>query len=175
MSASSPFTYLSNHMATTIRLRALLVSVVASAMLFATPIFADAENDVAQLKYRQTLMSGVGADMSAIGTILKNRLAMPGHVESHARQLAASAKLIGAAFKNDLGQDATDAQPKIWSDWSGFEAAIADLDKAANALADAAASGDPKAVGPAVKGLGKSCGGCHEAYRKPKEESYKNQ
>jgi cytochrome c556 len=29
-------------------------------------------------------------------------------------------------------------------------------------------------LGARVKALGKSCGGCHETFRKPKEESYKN-
>jgi cytochrome c556 len=155
-------------------LRRLAVA-IAVLLLFASPTFADAEMDEAQIKYRQTLMGGVGANMGGIGAILKNQLSLPGHVESHARQLAMSAKLVAAAFKADLSEGATDAKPEIWSDWAGFEKAIADFDAAANTLADAAASGDGAAIGPAVKGLGKSCGGCHDSYRKPKEESYKNQ
>jgi len=143
--------------------------------VFSAPAFADAEMDEAHVKYRQTLMGGVGADMGAISAILKNRLMLPGHVESHARQLAASAKLVSAAFKNRGAGQPTDAKAKIWKDWSGFEDAIKDFDMAANTLAEAAAGSDPAAIGPAVKGLGKSCGGCHKAYRKPKEESYKNQ
>jgi cytochrome c556 len=157
------------------RLFSLLVVAIASLVLFATPTFADEEMDQAQIKYRQTLMGGVGANMGGIGTILKNQLNLPGHVESHARQIAESSKLVAAAFKANLSAGATDAKPEIWADWADFEKAIADLDAAANALADAAASGDGAAIGPAVKGLGKSCGGCHDSFRKPKEESYKNQ
>ena len=152
-----------------------LVVAIAALFLFTSPSFADAEMDEAQIKYRQTLMGGVGANMGGIGAILKNQLSLPGHVESHARQLAMSAKLVAAAFKANLSAGATDAKPEIWNDWAGFEKAIADFDAAANTLADAAASGDGAAIGPAVKGLGKSCGGCHDSFRKPKEESYKNQ
>lgn len=149
---------------------AMLIMVV-----MATPAFSDAESDQAQIEYRQTVMGGIGSNIGAISGILKNRLTLPGHVENHARQIAESAKLIGGAFKNNISEGATDAKIKIWSDWSGFEEAIAGLESAANALATAAASGDDAAVGPAVKALGKSCGGCHKAYRKPKEESYKSQ
>jgi cytochrome c556 len=154
----------------------LMSALAAVGVLFlSAPAFADAEADEAQIKYRQTLMSGIGADMGGISAILKNRLKLPGHVASHAEQIALSAKLVAAAFKQPLSGGATDAKPEIWRDWAGFEEAIADLDAAANALAAAAAGSDPGAIGPAVKGLGKSCGGCHKAYRKPKEESYKNQ
>jgi len=143
-------------------------------LAFAFPAFADAEMDVAHVKYRQALMSGVGANMGGISTILKNRLVMPGHIESHARQIAESAKLISSAFKAEVTTGDTDAKAKIWKDHSGFQDAIAKLEKASNDLAAAAAGNDPATVGPAVKALGKSCGGCHKAYRKPKEESYKN-
>ena len=40
-------------------------------------------------------------------------------------------------------------------------------------LAEVAKSGDPAAIGPQLKATGKSCGGCHESFRKPKEESFK--
>jgi cytochrome c556 len=127
-----------------------------------------------EIKYRQSLMEGVGSNMAAIGDILKNQLDLPGHVQNHASQLALAADLVAAAFKNGSAEGPTDAKAKIWTDWKGFEAAIADFDTAARNLESAAASGDPAAVGPAVKALGKSCGGCHKPYRNSKEESYKN-
>jgi cytochrome c556 len=136
---------------------------------------ADAEQEAARVKYRQMLMSGVGSDMGGIGDILKNQLDLPGHIESHARQLAESSKLIGAAFKAQISEGATDAKPDIWQDWQGFQERIAELEKTARGLESAAAGSDPAAMGPAVKALGKSCGGCHKAFRKPKEDSYKNQ
>ena len=131
------------------------------------------ENDEPRIKYRQSVMSAIGMNMGAIGDILKNRLVLPGHVAVHAGQIADSAQLIAPAFKKKITTGATDAKPKIWDDWSGFETAIADLEKAARNLQTAAVSGDPARVGPAVKALGKRCGGCHKPFRKPKEESFK--
>ena len=146
----------------------------------ATHAFADgheakAEKDVAHIKYRQTVMGAIGAHMGSLGGIMKNGLNLPGHVEAHAGLLAENTKLVAAAFKHQASEGATDAKPEIWTDWAGFEEAIADFEKAARGLETAAASGDPKAVGPAMKALGGSCGGCHDSFRKPKEESYKNQ
>ena len=148
---------------------------LAMVLLPASLVSADGhESGEAQIEYRQKLMSAIGANMGAISDILKNRLDMPGGVANHASQMADAAALIAPAFKKQLANGATDAKPEIWSDWAKFETAIADYEAAAKALAEAASSGDPSAVGPAMRGLGKSCGGCHKPFRKPKEESYKN-
>jgi cytochrome c556 len=131
------------------------------------------ETGSASVKYRQSLMSGIGSNMGAIGDIMKNRLDLPGHIEVHAGEMADSAKLIAAAFKKNVSSDATDAKAKIWKDWEKFENAIADLEKAARNLEAAASGSDSAAVGPAMKALGDACGGCHKPFRRPKEESYK--
>ncbi len=128
----------------------------------------------AEIEYRQKLMSTIGSNMGAISDILKNQLEVPGGVANHAGQMADAAALIAPAFRNPLTEGATDAKPEIWRDWAEFEKAISDYEEAARALAAAAEGDDPGAVGPAMRGLGKSCGGCHKPFRKPKEESYKN-
>ncbi len=133
------------------------------------------EKDAARLKYRQSVMSIVGTNMGAIGDIMKNQLALPGAIANHAGQMAESAALIAPAFKQKITDGPTDAKPEIWQDWAKFEKAIADYEQAARDLQTAAAGADPAAVGPAMKALGKSCGGCHKPFRKPKEESYKNE
>jgi cytochrome c556 len=131
------------------------------------------EKDMPIVKYRQTVMAIVGGNMGAMADIMKNRLDLPGHVAVHASELAEIAPLIGPAFKKNVATDATDAKPEIWQDWAKFEKAISDFEEAARNLEVAAAGSDPSAVGPAMKALGKSCGGCHDDFRKPKEESFK--
>ena len=150
---------------------------VLSISLIVAPVaFADGhEQDEVHVKYRQTVMSGIGSNMSAIGSIMKNQLEMPGAIANHADQMADAAALIAPAFKKQITAGANDAKPAIWKDWAKFEAAIQTYKEAARGLATAAAGSDPQAVGPAVRKLGKSCGGCHKTFRKPKEESYKNQ
>ena len=156
----------------------LIRHTIAAILIFALGLASEARADQhetgsASVKYRQSLMSGIGANMGAIGDILKNRLDLPGHIEVHAGEMADSAKLIAAAFKKNAPSDATDAKAKIWQDWEKFEDAAADLEKAARNLEAAASGSDSSAVGPAVKALGKACGGCHKPFRKPKEESFK--
>lgn len=158
---------------------AMLVPVVALAFIVGTAGFARAdeganEKDQALIKYRQSVMSTIGTNMGAIGDILKNQLDMPGAIENHATQMATAAALIAPAFKQRIIEGATDAKPEIWRDWEKFERAITAYENAARRLATAAAGSDPKAVGVAMRGLGKRCGGCHKPFRKPKEESYKN-
>jgi cytochrome c556 len=131
------------------------------------------EMDDAQVKYRQSLMEGIGANMGAIGDILKNGLVLPGHVANHAGQMADSSEMIASAFKKKTTSTQTDAKPEIWKDWTKFESAIDDFAKAAKDLQKAASGPDPAAVMPAYKALGKSCGGCHKSFRKPKEESFR--
>jgi cytochrome c556 len=136
---------------------------------------ADAhEKDTAYVEYRQSVMSIIGTHMGAIGDIMKNGLEVPGAIAGHAEQMAEAAALVAPAFRRQITAGATDAKPSIWQDWAKFEQAIADYEEAARGLAAAASADDPSGVGPAMKALGKSCGGCHKPFRKPKEESYKN-
>jgi cytochrome c556 len=133
------------------------------------------EQDVdPNIKYRQSVMSIIGTNMGAIGDIMKNRLNMPGAIANHAGQMAESAGLIAPAFKKSISDGPTDAKAEIWQDWAKFEKALAKFEESARAMQTAAASGDPAQVGPAMKALGKSCGGCHKPFRKPKEESFRN-
>ncbi len=158
-----------------IRLASLL-GVVAALLLGSSVSLADThESDQARIEYRQSVMSIIGTNMGAIGDLMKNRIDLPGAIANHASQMAEAAALIAPAFRKNLSEGATDAKPKIWKDWAKFEEAIAKYEAAARDLAAAAASDDPSKVGPAMRLLGKSCGGCHKPFRKPKEESYQNQ
>ncbi|MBW2423897.1 MAG: cytochrome c [Deltaproteobacteria bacterium] len=155
-----------------------MVTVLSAVLVLAsaTSVGADAPADAdPAIQYRHKLMEAIGSNMAAIADIMKYGLDLPGHVENHARQLEKSAALIAGAFKAKVVEGPTDAKPEIWQDWAKFEQAIADYEKAAGAFASAAAGSDGEAIGAAMKGLGKSCSGCHKSFRKPKEESYKNQ
>ncbi|WP_416896570.1 MAG: c-type cytochrome [Minwuia sp.] len=62
------------------------------------------------------------------------------------------------------------AKANIWTDWSGFEAAMGKSNDAAAKLVTAAEGGDSSEIGNALKNLGGTCKGCHEEYRGPKPE-----
>ena len=145
--------------------------ILAVALGAAAPVLA--ADDAAYVKYRQKVMSGVGADMGAISDILKNGLPFTAAIAIHADSLGDAAALIPAAFEKEVYTGATDAKPDIWQKPDEWKEAIQAFEKAADDLEDAADDGEPAAIAAAVKTLGKSCGGCHKPFRKPKEESYK--
>ena len=59
----------------------------------------------------------------------------------------------------------SEASPKIWTDFEGFTAAAQLNWKATISLAEAARTGDRKAVINAFKETAKSCKSCHKMYR----------
>ncbi|MEZ4290211.1 MAG: cytochrome c [Myxococcota bacterium] len=127
-----------------------------------------------QIAYRQSVMSIIGTHMGAIGDLISTRARRarrdrdPREADGGERSTHRPPSARGSPKARPA------AKPEIWTDWTKFQTEIAEYEEAANALASAAASGDPAKIGPAMKALGGSCGGCHKPFRKPKEESYKN-
>ena len=140
-------------------------------LLLATPTWA--QNDEGHIKYRQHLMGSIGASTGAVGDILKYRLSLLPNVETHAKNIAADAKLIASAFREKVVSGATDAKANIWTEWEDFEKAIQAMETAAENLEEAGDDADLGKIAAGMKSLGRSCSGCHKQFRKPKEESYK--
>ena len=59
----------------------------------------------------------------------------------------------------------TKAKPEIWSDRAGFDKAAAAFVVASEKLTEAAKSGDKALFAAAFSEEGKTCGGCHRAYK----------
>ena len=152
----------------------MIRALVAGALLIAFSGSASAQEDTAYVDYRQNLMRGIGANMAAIGDVFKHGLPLQTNLAGHATNLETGAGQIAAAFNQRVTDGKTDAKADIWDDTSGFEQAIAEFQAQSGKLAEAARAGDMAAMGAQVREVGKACSGCHEPYRKPKEESYKN-
>jgi cytochrome c556 len=155
----------------------LALAAPAAALLVAVTSSAQPETgaDEGAIQYRQKVMSAVGADMGAIGDIMKYGLPFPTHVVAHAQSLAKHADLAAAAFERKVVEGPTDAKPEVWEKHDLFLEKLRAMKAEADELARIAADGEatPAAVGAQVKALGDSCGNCHKTFRKPKEESYK--
>lgn len=152
-------------------LRTILAVTVLS-LLIGAP--AMAQSNEASIEYRQKVMGGIGASMGAIGDIMKNNLPFKGNIAEHAKVININSKLIASAFKHEASEGKTDAKPVIWKEWSKFEEHAKKLETASAKLEEVAAKGDTAALGDAIKGVGGACKGCHDDYKKPKSESYKN-
>ena len=162
----------SSHWGRALNRSALAMIVLAFVMAFA---HAQDDGDENLVKYRQRLMSAHGAGMGNIGDILKFKLAHGAdHIAQHARSIKQNSMMINEAFKPNKMGAPNDSKASIWDNWSDFETKAKALTTAADELATAADGGDMKAVMPKVQALGEACRGCHNEYRKPKEESYKN-
>jgi cytochrome c556 len=134
---------------------------------------AMAQSNENYIEYRQKVMGSIGQNSGAIGDIMKNKLPLTGNIADHARVISINAKLIASAFKQNASEGKTDAKAEVWKEWSKFEENAKKLETASAKLADVAGTGDMAAVGEAVKGVGGACKGCHDDFRKPKEQSYK--
>lgn len=152
---------------------------IAFTLALATPAAAVAQPaagaDEGAIQYRQKVMSAVGADMGAIGDIMKYGLPFQSALVVHAQSLSKHADLAAAAFERKVVDGPTDAKPAVWEEPDRFLEKLRAMKAAADQLAEIAADSEatPAAIGGRVKALGDSCGDCHKVFRKPKEESYK--
>jgi cytochrome c556 len=119
------------------------------------------------LKDRKAAMKKMGKANKAIKKAAK--AGDTAAVTREARIIVAITGQIEAMFpkgtgRAELGPKATRAKNVIWQDWATFQTKI----KALRSSASSIAGGDMKA---ALKGVGKSCGGCHKLFRgkKPKK------
>jgi cytochrome c556 len=133
-----------------------------------------AADDAAWIGYRQSVMDSIGDNMEGISEILKSQLPLVASIEHHANSLAHASRLIAPAFQQKALNGPNDAKPEIWQQPEKFAEAARLMQTEAEALAAAVKAGRNAELGERVKALGKSCGGCHQNFRKPKEESYKN-
>ncbi len=155
-----------------IRARRLVVASACALVMGGATVFSGAAIAAGQesvIKYRRTLMKGVGAHMGAMAQLAKGEVPHRQHMLVHAKALAMSLPLAADAFKAQTDGGDTTALPKIWEDWSGFEGKLSDAKDASAALVAALEAGDGTSVGEKFKALGKACGSCHKAYRKKKK------
>ena len=156
--------------------KAMILSGPVWLLILSTPSLVVAQGDEAFVAYRQKVMGSLGANMGGIGDIMKYKLPKAdGHIEIHARNIHETAKLILDAFEEQVTAGKTDAKPDIWQNWEEFTTKAKALQDASATLTQVAQGGDMKAILPAVKTVGDACKGCHDPFRKPEEESYKNQ
>lgn len=136
------------------------------------PVAAQSAGDT--IKMRVALMKENGGHLKAIVAYLKNGVGTPADLVGRGKALAGNASKIPALFPTGTGMDdgvgQTRAKAAIWTDRAKFEAAAGGLRTAATRLAEAAQSGDKKAIGTAFTSLRAGCGGCHKDFRQKKKQ-----
>ena len=124
------------------------------------------------IKFRHAVMQAMAGHTGAFSMIAFGMVDHPEYLQSHANALADAGAQIKVLFPEGSGEGDTHALPAIWEEPEEFSAAVAEAEKAAVELRDAAASGDRKTIVSAFKTLGASCKGCHEHYREDDEDDH---
>ena len=144
----------------------------ALAIAFALGPVAHAADEPANiLKYRQNVMKSIGSNIGNIAMVAKGEVSFIGNTAMNARAIRDGLGAAADLFPEGTGTEAgeTRALPSIWQDNAKFVAALEKSQRAAEAMIVAAETGDIGEVRKAIGALGKSCGGCHEDFRKKKE------
>jgi cytochrome c556 len=89
--------------------------------------------------------------------------------KKYAHDVAALAGMITEGFIPNSIVAGSAATPDIWMNFPDFTAKAADLEKAAQGLAEAADANGFEASKGMVQAVGSSCGACHRPYRKRQE------
>lgn len=118
---------------------------------------------------RTKTMKDLGGHMGAIGKVAKGEAAYSPAIVDHAKGIEMISHQVVDLFPEGSADEKSRSKPEIWSDWAGFEKAANDFKAVTPALVTAAMSGDTGQIGAALGAVGKTCGGCHKPFRKPKE------
>jgi cytochrome c556 len=118
---------------------------------------------------RQGLLKVMGMYMAPLGNMLKRKMpfdaAVAGKSAAHIAELASMLPDVFVMDTRSATNVKTKAQDGIWTNQADFKAKADDLVKAANALSEAAKSGEQPATLKASAQVGKACGACHDNYR----------
>ena len=118
---------------------------------------------------RHEMYEEMGKNMKASARIVKGEVEGPGDMAVYAKVLHESSLRIPELFPEGTGPDAfpeTEALPAIWEDPEGFAAATKAYQEESAKLLEVAEAGDVEGFKAQFGNVGKTCGGCHETYRK---------
>jgi cytochrome c556 len=149
-----------------------LALLVAAITISAMPGVVSAQSAGEAIEARRGLMKGIGKNMGVVANFVKKNEGTTSAVAMSARVIASNLAQLPnhypAGTAQGSGAGNTRAKAEIWTNWAGFAGGAAKGTDLALKLAMAADTGDKGAIGAAMGELGKGCGGCHKAFRGPK-------
>ena len=134
---------------------------------------AYAENTEDVIKYRKNIMKAIGNHISIIAANLKGKVSINEDILTHSKSilLTLSSININKTFPENSGTNNssnTQSLENIWTEKDLFNNAMKDSIEKAENLVIAAESGDKKNIAKSLGALGKTCGSCHNKFRKKK-------
>jgi cytochrome c556 len=146
-----------------------LAAAFAAVGVHAATVAASQADATKAIEARKALFKQVKDLNDPIGKMLRRQAPMDtAVVATNAAKMQELARKIPAAFTVDTrsfkGTETT-ALDSIWNSEADFKTKSDALVAATGEAVTAAQSGDAAATQKALIGIGKSCGGCHDAYR----------
>lgn len=134
---------------------------------------AYAENTEDVVKYRKNIMKAIGNHISIVAANLKGKVSINEDIVPHSKSilLTLSSINISKTFPINSGPNSssnTQSLENIWTEKDLFSNAMKDSVEKAQNLVLAAESGDKKNIAKSLGALGKTCGSCHNKFRKKK-------
>ena len=146
---------------------------IAGVAAVSTAAFAQEASSLKHAKYatelRQSVFSLLGSNMGPLGAMAKGKAPFDAaKAEKHAVRINQLSLMIADYSRTDTTKFdvETEALAKIWQEADKYSDSIDKLTKASSALIVAAQSKDEKAIKKAIGGVGKTCGGCHDDFKK---------
>jgi cytochrome c556 len=120
---------------------------------------------------RMEMMKGMGDAMKAMGPMFKGEAPFDaGVIAEKAAHLAEHARKIPEMTPEGSMDHPSEALPIIWEDWDGYVESAEKLAKEGAELHEVASNGADEAETRAqFLEVSKTCGGCHDNFRKPKD------
>ncbi len=153
--------------------KSLLAITVATSLVATTAVVAQPASSEKHAVYatelRQSIFKLLGSNMGPLGAMAKGKVPLDAKVvEKHATRINQLSLMIADYSRTDTSKFdvKTEALAKIWQDPKHYSKDIDKLSLASATLITAAKSNDESAIKKAIGGVGKTCGGCHDHFKK---------
>ncbi|WP_286264021.1 c-type cytochrome [Thalassotalea atypica] len=120
------------------------------------------------IKHRQSVFTLLASNMGPLGAMAKGKMPLESSkIEKYATRIEQLSLMMPDYTKFDTSHFKlkTEALPKIWQEPAKFAEKVQALQKAAAHLRSVANSGDKSTIKKAIGGVGRSCKGCHDAFK----------
>jgi cytochrome c556 len=136
-------------------------------LFIALPASAQFQKPEDAIKYRKSAFTVMATHFGRIGAVVQGKAPYDAATTAANAQIVANmATLPFTAFPEGSDKGETRAKPEIWTEGDKVKAAATKMIDAVNALNAAAKTNNLDAIKTAFGEAGKTCKGCHDAYRK---------
>lgn len=146
----------------------LATGLVAATAAMAQPASSE-KHAIKATELRQSVFKLLGSNMGTLGAMAKGKIPLDAVVvEKNATRIQQLSLMIADYTRTDTSKFdvKTEALAKIWQETDHFSKDIDKLTLASTNLIAAAKSNDESAIKKAIGGVGKTCGGCHNDFKK---------